>query len=107
MKIITTDEVLSRLNQAESLNLIDVREAEELAMGKIPGVIHIPLALLPFRMQELNKEAEYIIVCRSGARSGRATNYLNYHGYKAKNMVGGMIEWNGPIEQDNQLRGWA
>lgn len=107
MKTITTNEVLSKMRHREALKLIDVREAGEVAMGKIPGAINIPLGLLPFHLQELDKESEYVIVCRSGARSGRATEYLIYHGYKAMNMIGGMIDWNGPIEQENKLRGWA
>ncbi len=73
--------------------IIDVREVDEVALGSIPGSVNIPLGLLEFRMHELEKTKEYIIVCRSGARSAVATKLLESHGYNVTNMIGGMIEW--------------
>lgn len=98
MKTITTVEVQQKLAAGEQLNLIDVREAAELEEGKIPGILHIPLGLLEFRMQELDKNTPYIIVCHSGGRSAQATDFLDYHGYDAANMNGGMLMWSGEIE---------
>ena len=74
------------------MHLIDVREVDEVAAGKIPGAINIPLGLLEFRMNELDKNKEYILVCRSGGRSGRAAQLLESHGYNVINMTGGMLE---------------
>ncbi|RXI96353.1 rhodanese-like domain-containing protein [Anaerobacillus alkaliphilus] len=93
MRELTTEQVKKIVNPT----IIDVREAVEVAAGKIPGSLNIPLGLLEFRIQELDKTKEYIIVCRSGARSGIATKYLESHGYKVFNMVGGMIEWEGNV----------
>ncbi|MGJ9384608.1 rhodanese-like domain-containing protein [Salipaludibacillus sp. CF4.18] len=76
-------------------NIIDVREVEEVAGGKIPESINIPLALLEFKMHELDKSQEYIMVCRSGARSAMATKFLEGHGFNVTNMTGGMLEWKG------------
>lgn len=98
MKEITAKEVEQLLQNGNSLNIIDVREVEEVAAGKIPGSINIPLGLLEFRMNELEKDQEYIIVCRSGARSARATQFLESYGYNATNMTGGMLAWEGPVE---------
>ncbi|RST75081.1 rhodanese-like domain-containing protein [Siminovitchia acidinfaciens] len=98
MKEITAKEVEQRLEQGEKLNIIDVREADEVAAGKIPEAIHIPLGLIEFKMNELDKSKEYIMVCRSGGRSGRATQFLENQGYKAVNMAGGMLDWEGNIE---------
>lgn len=95
---ITPMEVATMLNDNKSVNLIDVREVDEVKEGKIPGAIHIPLGLLEARMHELDKQVEYTIVCRSGGRSGKATQFLEYQGYKVINMVGGMLAWEGPIE---------
>ena len=97
MKQITAKEVEAMLEKDPTLNIVDVREVDEVETGKIPGAIHIPLGLLEFRMQELDKSKEYIMVCRSGARSGRASQFLDYHGYKVTNMIGGMMSWEGPI----------
>ncbi|MEK3888712.1 rhodanese-like domain-containing protein [Bacillus sp. FSL K6-3431] len=98
MKQYTVDEVKVMLESKKLINILDVREAEEVAKGKIPGVIHIPLGLLEFRLQDLNKSKEYIVVCRSGGRSGSAVQLLESRGYQVVNMVGGMLEWQGEIE---------
>jgi rhodanese-related sulfurtransferase len=96
---ISTHEVNEQLKQGKKLNLIDVREDEEYVAGHIPGAKHLPLGQLPTRVQELDKAAEYIMVCRSGARSGMASEWLAEQGYKVKNMVGGMLEWPGEVEK--------
>ena len=98
MKHITSREAEKFLEQNYSLNIIDVREVEEVATGKIPGALNIPLGLLEFRMHELDKTKEYILVCRSGARSVRATEFLEGHGFSVTNMTGGMLAWEGVIE---------
>ncbi|MFJ7737033.1 rhodanese-like domain-containing protein [Lysinibacillus sp. NPDC097287] len=98
MKEISAKEVQTVLEQGRSLNLIDVREVDEVEAGHIPGILHIPLGLLEFRMNELNKNETYIIVCRSGARSGRATHFLESQGFDVTNMVGGMLAWEGEVK---------
>lgn len=98
MKTITPKEVEERLRAGESLHIIDVREPEEVAAGKIPGAVNIPLGLIEFRMHELDKNEEYILVCRSGGRSGRAAEFLDSRGYRVINMTGGMLAWEGTVE---------
>ncbi|MEQ6375557.1 rhodanese-like domain-containing protein [Bacillaceae bacterium S4-13-58] len=97
MEQITPREVEELLITNKEVNIIDVREVDEVAAGKIPGAINIPLGLLQFKFHELDKNKEYIMVCRSGARSGNATMFLEYQGFKVKNMVGGMISWKGKV----------
>ncbi|KJE26294.1 rhodanese-like domain-containing protein [Geobacillus thermoleovorans] len=98
MKTITPKEVEERLRAGESLHIIDVREPDEVATGKIPGAVNIPLGLIEFRMHELDQNQEYILVCRSGGRSGRAAEFLDSRGYRVVNMTGGMLAWEGPVE---------
>ncbi|MGM7682235.1 rhodanese-like domain-containing protein [Cytobacillus sp. Hm23] len=97
MKQITSIEVEETLRNDETLNIIDVREVDEVRTGIIPNAIHIPLGLLEFRLHELDKSKEYIIVCRSGNRSGLATRFLEGQGFRAINMIGGMLSWKGEI----------
>lgn len=92
---ISTDEVAAKLAKGEELHLIDVREIDEVEEVAIPGITHISLGEIELRLAELDKEKDYIIVCRSGGRSGRATEILTAAGYNAKNMVGGMLNWSG------------
>ena len=98
MKEITPVEVQELLESGEQLNLVDVREDDEVAEGIIPGAIHIPLGEVVERVGELDKSKPYIIICRSGGRSGRATEFLEGAGYDASNMTGGMLEWEGETE---------
>ena len=95
---ITTDELQKKLEAGEKLELVDVREDEEVAAGMIPGAKHIKMMEIPNRMNELEREKEYIIICRSGARSSNVCHYLQDQGYKVRNMVGGMLEWRGSVQ---------
>lgn len=98
MKEITTDALQAKLEAGETLNLIDVREVDEVAAGHIPGIVNIPLGLLEFRMHELDKNKPYIMICRSGGRSGQATAFLQSQGYDVTNMTGGMLDWAGEVK---------
>ncbi|MEK4198653.1 rhodanese-like domain-containing protein [Cytobacillus sp. FSL K6-0265] len=95
---VSPESVKDILQNNHDVSIVDVREVEEVKQGKIPSAIHIPLRLLAFRMHELNKSKDYIMVCRSGARSGQATALLEQHGYRVKNMSGGMLAWDGKVE---------
>ena len=97
MKTILPIEVQQKLEAGEVIHVIDVREVEEVEAGRIPGVTHIPLGLLEFRMHELDKKTPYIMVCRSGGRSGQATAFLEAQGFDVTNMSGGMLEWKGEV----------
>ncbi|MCI0767313.1 rhodanese-like domain-containing protein [Bacillus sp. TL12] len=98
MKEMTAKELENKLMNHEVLNIIDVREVEEVEEGKIPGALHMPLGLLEFRMHKLDKSKEYIMVCRSGGRSSRAAQFLESNGFKVINMTGGMLDWEGETE---------
>lgn len=96
MKIITVEEVKKRLDAGERLHLVDVREPEEHQEFNIGGTL-IPVG----RFQTLDVDEleplqgeEIILYCRSGKRSGQATQMLETIGYKnVKNLEGGMLRW--------------
>jgi rhodanese-related sulfurtransferase len=98
VKEITTAELQEKLEKGEKLELIDVREDEEVAGGKIPGAKHIKMGEIPMRLDELDQDKEYIFICRSGARSENVCYFLHDHGYNVVNMVGGMMNWTGKVE---------
>jgi rhodanese-related sulfurtransferase len=97
MKELTVKEVEQLITDKE-VSLIDVREVDEVAAGKIPGIKNIPLSELTERVSEIEKDKEHIIICRSGNRSGKACAYLTQLGYNVINMSGGMLEWEGEVE---------
>lgn len=73
---------------------IDVREQDEYDAGHIPGVTLIPLGSVPARMNEIPKDKTVVAVCRSGNRSGQATQFLRDQGFdNVHNMAGGMNQW--------------
>jgi rhodanese-related sulfurtransferase len=92
---ITIEELKERMDKGENLNLIDVREEYEFDEFNI-GATLIPLGELPDRLEEIEawKDQEILIHCRSGARSGRAKEYLTSEGYtNVRNVLGGMLAW--------------
>ncbi|PIC70393.1 rhodanese [Sporosarcina sp. P16b] len=95
LKELTAKEVQEQLESGKELNIIDVREDDEVAEGMIPGAEHIALGNLPVEMHNLNAEISYILVCRSGGRSGRAQELMADEGFDVTNMVGGMLAWEG------------
>jgi rhodanese-related sulfurtransferase len=95
LEIITTEELKKKLEAGEKLALIDVREDDEVVMGMIPGAKHIRMGTIPENLDQLDKDTEYILICRSGRRSENVGYYLMEQGYKVRNMVGGMLEWTG------------
>ena len=97
---ITVHELKERLDQGEEPNLLDVRRQEEHDFVNIGGKL-IQLDFLPNHLDELNdsKNEEIIVYCRSGARSGRAVQFLQSNGFeKAINLKGGILAWSQEID---------
>ena len=84
--------------EAKTLNLIDVREADEYASGHVPGATNLPLSDFLERYGELDKEKSYHIICQSGARSAQACAFLEEEGYYVTNVAGGTSAWLGDLE---------
>ncbi|GMB09853.1 rhodanese-like domain-containing protein [Thermolongibacillus altinsuensis] len=97
MKEITAAELKERLERGEKLNIIDVREDEEVAFGMIPGAKHIKMGDIPNRLNEFNKEETYIFICRAGVRSEHVCRYLEEQGYDVCNVIDGMLAWDGEL----------
>lgn len=80
-------------DQLDRVQVLDVREVPEWRAGRIDRALHIPLASLPARLAELDRDRPVVVVCRSGMRSGRAALFLQHHGFDAHNLDGGMEAW--------------
>jgi rhodanese-related sulfurtransferase len=90
-----TLEATQLMNQPGSL-VLDVREGAEFAAGHLPKARHIPLGELGKRLDEIGKfkDKPVIVTCRSGNRSGQATDFLRQQGYtNVHNMTGGINAW--------------
>jgi rhodanese-related sulfurtransferase len=73
--------------------LLDVREPQEWSAGHAPEAVHVPLGELGARVGEVPKERDVVVVCRSGGRSFAAATALVEHGWRARNLAGGMQAW--------------
>ncbi|SUK12829.1 rhodanese-like domain-containing protein [Staphylococcus agnetis] len=93
MKEITTDALKSLLLSHDVVNVIDVREDEEVTMGMIPNAKHIPMNDIPNHINDFNNEETYYIVCAGGVRSAKVAEYLLDHHIDAVNIEGGMKAW--------------
>jgi rhodanese-related sulfurtransferase len=74
--------------------LLDVREDNEWESGRAANATHVALGDVPDHVQDLPSDRPIVCVCRSGARSGRATIFLLEQGRDAVNLEGGMLAWN-------------
>lgn len=71
--------------------VLDVRNPSELEIEPLPGALNIPLPQLRRRFEELPRDREIQVICRSGGRAYFATRILIQHGFKARTISGGML----------------
>jgi rhodanese-related sulfurtransferase len=94
----------SRLSGGEQIVVIDVREPEEFARGKIPGAYTIPRGVLEMQVDgRLPREATVVLYCAGGGRSALAAKSMADMGYdKVENLQGGWGAWTNsglPVEK--------
>lgn len=83
---------VQQLRERANTPLIDVREADEFALGHVPGAVNIPMSSIGGRLDEL-PEGPFDVICQVGGRSGRVVEALESRGYDATNVDGGTGEW--------------
>lgn len=92
-----TPKEVSRAEAREMLDqgaqLVDVRVDHEWETGHLPGAVHIPLAELPARVDEVDKDRPVILYCRGGNRSTMATVALTEAGFDAAKLTEGAVGW--------------
>jgi hydroxyacylglutathione hydrolase len=89
----------------DRVQVVDVRGPDEWRRGHLPGAIHIPLASLPERFNELDAAQPIILQCKGGGRSSIATSFLQARGISnVANLAGGYEGWvksGFEVERDN------
>ncbi len=91
---ITAGTVVEWMESGTALKLLDVRRDAEWKAGHLPGSMHIPLHLLPQRLEEVPRDVPVIVYCTSGYRSAIAASILQNHGHtRILDLVGGMSAW--------------
>jgi len=94
VKEIEATELQSRLQAGEDIVLMDIRSDGEVVQGILPDAEHLAMHLIPLRLQDLPKDKDIVLYCRSGARSYHACNFLMQQGVdNVLNLRGGIIAW--------------
>lgn len=90
---------LKALLDAQSVELLDVRSAEELAIARLSGARHIPLDELPARLAELDPQTPIALLCHHGVRSEMAGRLLERNGFASvAHLSGGIDAWSQAID---------
>ena len=84
----------SARKRLSELQVVDVRNPDELEAGFIEGAVNIPLPELSARLGDLGTDRPILAVCETGQRSSEAAEYLETQGFEAHNLEGGMWGWN-------------
>jgi rhodanese-related sulfurtransferase len=97
---ISATELKQRLDNGDDIQIVDVREANEVAIASIPNSIHIPLAQVINRMSEIDPARETVVHCKLGGRSARAIQALKQSGFTGKllNLNGGITAWSNEVD---------
>ena len=91
---ITVEELKKKLDSGDRPTLLDVREPHEWPISDLPESVKIPLGQLQQRYSELAQDADLVVYCRTGGRSGQAVQFLQQKGYgRAANLTGGINQW--------------
>lgn len=91
---ISRDELLERLGSG-GITLLDVRPAEEYALGHLPGALNIPVDELEWRLAELPKGQEIVAYCRGPycVLSTTAAALLDANGFRIRRLAAGFPDW--------------
>ncbi|MBN9683234.1 MULTISPECIES: molybdopterin-synthase adenylyltransferase MoeB [unclassified Corallococcus] len=92
------------LGSGSKVKLVDVREADEYAGGRLPGAVHIPRGYLELRIEEkADRDEELVLYCAGGTRSALAARTLREMGYtRVSSLAGGYNRWSDaalPVEK--------
>lgn len=90
---ISPSDFVARRERGDDMILLDVREEWELAIAKVPDIVHIPMGEVPSRLGELDPTKEIVVLCRSGRRSLDVAQFLQQRGYRSVNLAGGILAW--------------
>jgi adenylyltransferase/sulfurtransferase len=95
---ITVQELKARMENGDKVSVLDVREPHEYEVSNI-GAQLIPLAELPERLVELDRDEALAIHCKTGGRSARAVKLLQDAGFQnVYNVKGGIAAWSEEID---------
>ena len=95
------EELARKLDEGETVVVLDVREAWEVDLGTLPNTLWIPLDELAARIEEVPTDREVVCVCHHGVRSAFAARALAAAGHpRVFNLRGGVDRWHREVDGD-------
>ena len=94
----------AELIRAGGVQLVDVREDQEVEAGRLAGARHVGLAELAAQADSISRDEPVLFYCRTGSRSAMATEAFRRAGYQAYNLAGGLVAWDAqglPLEPED------
>jgi len=92
----TIEDVKRRLDAGERFHLVDVREQDEWARGRLPNATHLSKGIIERDVETAipDRAADIVLYCGGGYRSALAADNLRLMGYtNVQSMDGGWREW--------------
>jgi rhodanese-related sulfurtransferase len=90
---VTATELIAERRSGATPFVLDCRENYERRQGYIPGSAHIVMREIPYRLGELDRAADIVVVCAHGNRSYGVAGYLIENGFRARSLKGGTAGW--------------
>lgn len=91
---ISVHELADMRSSGKALSVLDVREARELDVCRLEGALHIPMAQISARTDDLPTDQLLVVLCHHGVRSQMIVDFLRSAGFdKAVNLDGGIDAW--------------
>jgi molybdopterin/thiamine biosynthesis adenylyltransferase/rhodanese-related sulfurtransferase/molybdopterin converting factor small subunit len=89
----------AKLDRGDRFLLLDVREPHEHQLCRLPGAVLIPMREVSKRLEELDRNQEIVVYCRSGARSAKIAQLLRASGFPVvRNLTGGILAWSDKVD---------
>ncbi len=96
---VTARQLAARIERGDDFDLIDVREPQEWAIGRLPGARLVPLATLPATLGSLDRAREIVVYCKGGTRSTKAAAQLRAAGFvRVSHLTGGILGWSRDVD---------
>jgi hydroxyacylglutathione hydrolase len=91
---LTVREFEQRRSELDGVQIVDIRNPGEIALGSVPGAVDIPVGQLPARLGELDASAPTVVYCAGGYRSSVAASLLRANGFTdVSDLLGGFGAW--------------
>lgn len=77
----------------DDLLLIDCREEDEITTVRLTGAVWLPMSAMTERASEIHRDVDIVVYCADGGRSLRCATWLRQQGFRARYLVGGLLEY--------------